>query len=68
MQDVKIQIKIQPSHFEDRFENVSLDQLGVESIEEWDNMTQTQKHDLIVDYVNEIPDQPYWCVAGFSQR
>lgn len=68
MQDVKIQIKLSPSHFEDRFENVSLEQLGIESIEEWDSMTQVQKHDLIVDYVNEMPNQPYWDVAGFKTK
>jgi len=68
MESVKIEIKLSPSHVGDQFLNVSLKQLGLKSIEEWDNMDYVEKHNLVTEIVDGMPDQPYWNVEGFKVK
>ena len=68
MESVKIEIKLSVSHIGDQFVNVSLEQLGLKSIEELDNMNYVGKHNIITEIVDEMPDQPYWNVEGFKVK
>ncbi|WP_395652671.1 hypothetical protein [Brevundimonas sp.] len=65
MKSVKIQVKLVPSHVEDRLVNVSLHQLGVKALEDWEKLNYVEKNDLVAKYVGKL-DQPYWDFEEFK--
>jgi hypothetical protein len=42
------------------------DDLGLTE-EEYDNLSEAEKHSLIQDFVHTIPDQPYWFVDKITE-
>ena len=67
MKSVKIEIHLVPSHVEDRLVNVSLSQLGVKSLEDWERLNYVQKQDLVDKYVGKLA-QPYWHLEEFKTK
>jgi hypothetical protein len=45
----------------------SLDDLGVTE-QEWNEMSESEKKDLIQNAVNDLHDQPYWITDSFSEE
>jgi len=44
-----------------------LDDLDVTE-QEWNEMSESEKHDIIERAVFDLPEQPYWMVGSFTEK
>lgn len=56
---MKIIVKLEPSQLSSTITVEPID-LGLE--EEWETMSEESKHEAIRDYVENLPEQPYWMI------
>jgi hypothetical protein len=57
---MKIKLTLEVSQGQ-KIEAVNIDDLG-HSKESWDKLSESKKHDELYNYVNNMPDQPYWVI------
>lgn len=63
---MKISVKLEVS--ENRGHHTfDLYDLGVTK-EEWEQMSDSEKHDIVEKAVFDLPEQPYWMVDSFDER
>lgn len=62
---MKIKVKLDVSEIQ-RTIYVDNKDLGIDD-KDWENLKDSAKHDAIVDYVNELPDQPFWCIGTINE-
>lgn len=62
---MKISVKLGVSE-ETGHRTFDLDDLGVTK-EEWDELDDKAKHDLVEQAVFDLPEQPYWMVDSFDE-
>lgn len=63
---MKISVKLEVSESRGHH-TFDLDDLGVTK-EEWEEMSDSEKHDAIEKAVFDLREQPYWCVDSFDER
>lgn len=63
---MKIQIKLDVSESTGTRE-CDLEDLGVTK-EEWDFYSEDAKREALQDYLNDLDEQPYWCVDSFGEN
>lgn len=55
---MKIKLKLGVSE-STKTEIVTLDELGY-SLLDWEELTEEEKHSSLVEFIDSLPDQPYW--------
>lgn len=63
---MKISVKLEVSESRGHH-TFDLDDFGVTK-EEWEQMSDSEKHDAVEKAVFDLSDQPYWCVDSFDER
>lgn len=63
---MKISVKLEVSESRGHH-TFDLDDLGVTK-EEWEQMSDSEKHDAVEKAVFDLPEQPYWCVDSFDEK
>lgn len=61
---MKIKLKLGVSE-ESRSMTITPDELGYTE-EDWDSFDEEQKHNLIVSFVDNLPESPYWVLEQFT--
>jgi len=61
---MKISVKLEVSESTGH-RTFDLDDLGVTQ-EEWNEMSESEKHDAVEKAVFDLPEQPYWMVGSFD--
>lgn len=63
---MKIEIKLGVSQ-QNGVQSVSLEDLGITK-DEWDAYNDYEKNEYLQDYINNLLEQPYWCVDSFIEH
>ena len=63
---MKISVKLEVSE-SNGHHTFDLDDLGVTE-QEWNEMSESEKHDAVEKAVFDLPEQPYWMVGSFDER
>lgn len=63
---MKILVKLEVSE-SNGHHTFDLDDLGLTK-EEWKQMSDSEKHDVVEKAVFDLPEQPYWMVDTFDER
>lgn len=64
MLNISVKLEVSESNGHHTFD---LDDLGVTK-QEWDKMSESEKHDTVEKAVFDLPEQPYWMVGSFDER
>lgn len=67
LKNMKISVKLQVSEETNNW-TFDLEDLGITSQEEWDELSIEEKDNIINELVNDLPDQPYWVMESFSEK
>lgn len=62
---MKISIEMVATQNTNNFE-IDLEDLGL-SIEEWNELNQEEKNDILNDWCCNLPEQPYWYLDKFKE-
>jgi len=63
---MKIEVNVGVSQNSNHY-TFDLDDLGV-SKDEWESMSEAEKHDAVEKAVFDLPEQPYWMVDKFTEK
>lgn len=63
--NMKISVKLEASE-NNGYHKFDLDDLGV-SEQEWNALSQQEKHSIVEKAVFDLPEQPYWMVGSFDE-
>jgi hypothetical protein len=63
---MKISVKLEVSESKGH-KTFDLEDLGVAE-QEWNKMSEPEKHDIVEKAVFDLPEQPYWMVGSFEER
>lgn len=65
MEKKKIKVKLDVSHTVTTM-TFDLEDLGME-VEEWNNLSDLEKTEILQVEVNNMPEQPFWVITTFNE-
>lgn len=61
---MKIEIKVDVSEYR---KTITIDLADINLTElQWEQMTESDREDLLQKHIDDLPEQPYWCVDTFK--